>query len=102
MPSAMTLCVMADELCDKAGRERFCIGIRFYDECKNMIREEFLGFVELIAMDVNTIASETGNAAAARKSAYQLHCAATKSVFIIYVALISKYSDILDPIANAS
>lgn len=50
--------VMADESCDIAGKEQFSIGIRFYDESKNMIREEFLGFVELIAMDANTIASK--------------------------------------------
>lgn len=225
---AFAYSVMADESCDIAGREQLSIGIRFYDEGKNMIGEEFLGFVELIAMDANTIASEidkflenvglepdrcigqgydgcstmagsiggvqkklrekykkalyfhcathrlnlvindlnqvpeirntigtikdiinffresslrrkyvpnipalcetrwsqkyksiaifnkhfeeiinglanisTEGNAAARKSAYQLHCAATKSVFIICVTLIAKYSSILEPVANA-
>jgi hypothetical protein len=46
------------------------------------------------------IISTEGNAAA-RKTAYQLHCAATKSVFIICVTLIAKYSGILEPVANA-
>lgn len=50
--------VMADETCDIAGKEQLCIGIRFYDENINSIREEFLGFVELTAMDAITIASE--------------------------------------------
>lgn len=220
--------VMADESCDIAGKEQLSIGIRFFDEDQNIIREEFLGFVELEAMDANTIATEIdkflesaglesnkcvgqgydgcstmagsisgvqkkirdkykkalyfhcashrlnlvindlnqvpeirntigtikdiinffresalrrkyvpnipalcetrwshkyksvamfykhfeeiihgleniskdGNAAA-RKNAYQLHCAATKSVFIICVTLIAKYSAILEPVANA-
>lgn len=50
--------VMADESCDIAGKEQLSIGIRFFDEDQNIIREEFLGFVELEAMDANTIATE--------------------------------------------
>jgi hypothetical protein len=49
--------VMADETCDISGKEQLSIGIRFYDENINSIREEFLGFVELTAMDAKTIAS---------------------------------------------
>lgn len=227
--NAYAYSVMADESCDIAGKEQLSIGVRFYDEGKNIIREEFLGFVELTAMDAKTIASEIdkflvneglepekcvgqgydgcstmagniggvqkifkdkykkalyfhcashklnlvvndlnnvpeirntnstikdiinffresslrrkyvpnipalcetrwsqkyksisifnehfedilnglwaiskeGTNAATRKSAYQLHCAATKSQFIISAGLIGKYSGILEPVANA-
>lgn len=52
---------MADESCDIAGKEQLSIGIRFYDNEKMTIREEFLGFVELTAMDAVTIATEIDN-----------------------------------------
>lgn len=49
--------ILADETADIAGKEQLSIGIRFFDEKRNVIREEFLGFVELKAMDAKTISS---------------------------------------------
>ncbi|KAG5886108.1 hypothetical protein JTB14_031707 [Gonioctena quinquepunctata] len=39
--------VLADETADIAGKEQLSIGLRFYDDSKGKIREEFVGFVEL-------------------------------------------------------
>jgi len=47
--------VLADETCGISGKEQLSIGIRFFDE-EETIREEFIGFVELTAMDAETIA----------------------------------------------
>lgn len=44
--------------------------------------------------------SKDGNNAT-RKSAFQLHCAATNSQFIVSVCLIAKYSELLQPVVNA-
>lgn len=53
--------IMADETCDISGKEQLSIGVRFFDEEKMAIREEFLGFVELAAMDAKTIATAIDN-----------------------------------------
>ncbi|XP_060133298.1 52 kDa repressor of the inhibitor of the protein kinase-like [Zootoca vivipara] len=37
---------------------------------------------------------------ATRKSAYQLHCAVTKPIFIVGLVMIAKYSAILEPVVN--
>lgn len=49
--------ILADETADISGKEQLSIGVRFFDEKKTKIREEFLGFVELMAMNAETIAS---------------------------------------------
>lgn len=49
--------VLADESCDISGKEQLSIGVRFFDEKKGLVREEFLGFIELEAMDARTIAN---------------------------------------------
>ncbi|XP_030762677.1 zinc finger MYM-type protein 1-like [Sitophilus oryzae] len=49
--------ILADESSDISGKEQLSIGTRFFDEEHMMIREEFLGFVELSAMDAISIAS---------------------------------------------
>ena len=43
--------------------------------------------------------SAEGNSAT-RKSAYQLHCAVTRPVFIVSFVIMAKYSAILEPVAN--
>lgn len=43
--------ILADETADISGREQLSIGVRFFDEEKMIVREEFLGFEELKAMD---------------------------------------------------
>lgn len=48
--------ILADESADIAGKEQLSLGVRFFDEKKSIIREEFLGFVVLDAMDAKTIA----------------------------------------------
>lgn len=53
--------LMADESQDISGKEQLSIGIRFFDEIRQVIREEFLGFVELDAMDAKTIALTIDN-----------------------------------------
>ncbi|XP_039307843.1 zinc finger MYM-type protein 1 isoform X1 [Solenopsis invicta] len=60
-----------------------------------IFKENFLSIVqgfELLSKDGNT---------ATRKTAFQLHCAATKSQFIICIGLIAKYSALLEPVVNA-
>lgn len=49
--------IMADETADISGKEQLSTGIRFYDKNKDIIREEFLGFSELNAMDAQTIST---------------------------------------------
>ncbi|KAL4119702.1 hypothetical protein QTP88_012490 [Uroleucon formosanum] len=49
--------IMADETADISGTEQLSIGIRFFDDEKRAIREKFLGFIELHAMDAVNIAS---------------------------------------------
>lgn len=53
--------ILADESCDISGKEQLSIGVRFFDNERNESREEFLGFVELDAMDANTIATSIAN-----------------------------------------
>lgn len=48
--------ILADETADISGKEQLSIGVRFFDEEKMMVCEEFLGFEELKAMDAKTIA----------------------------------------------
>ncbi|XP_075167429.1 zinc finger MYM-type protein 1-like [Haematobia irritans] len=43
--------ILADESADISGKEQLSVGIRFFDTKTLKIREEFLGFVELEAMD---------------------------------------------------
>lgn len=54
---AKAYAVMADETADIAGKEQLSIGLRFYDESQKIIREEFVGYIELKCQDASTIAS---------------------------------------------
>ncbi|CAG9814661.1 unnamed protein product [Phaedon cochleariae] len=53
--------VLADESSDISGKEQLSIGVRFVDEEQMIVREELLGFVELVAMDAKTIATAIDN-----------------------------------------
>lgn len=57
----MAYAVLADETADVAGKEQLSIGVRFYDESKRKIKEEFVGFVELKAQNASAIAEATDN-----------------------------------------
>ncbi|KAG5900289.1 hypothetical protein JTB14_000816 [Gonioctena quinquepunctata] len=57
----MAYAVSADETADIAGKEQLSIGLRFYDESKGKIREEFIGFAELSAQDASSIAEAIDN-----------------------------------------
>ena len=57
----MLISVLADETSDISGKEQLSIGIRFFDQEKMIVREEFLGFVEFAAMDTKTIATAIDN-----------------------------------------
>ncbi|XP_062556769.1 zinc finger MYM-type protein 1-like [Armigeres subalbatus] len=59
--NAAAYSILADESCDISGKEQLSIGVRFFDSRKKEIREEFLGFVELDAMDANAIATSIAN-----------------------------------------
>lgn len=48
--------ILADETADISGKEQLSIGLRFYDLMLKEIREEFVGFVELEALDSKSIA----------------------------------------------
>ncbi|XP_049786191.1 uncharacterized protein LOC126188634 [Schistocerca cancellata] len=48
--------VLADETADIAGKEQLSIGVLFYDERKVIIREEFVGFIELKSQNASSIA----------------------------------------------
>lgn len=48
--------VLADETADIAGKEQLSLGLRFFDERQNAIREKFLGFVELNSLNASSIA----------------------------------------------
>lgn len=52
---AKAFSVLADETCDIAGKEQLSIGVRFLDEEKRLIREEFIGFTILEEMDAKSI-----------------------------------------------
>ncbi|VEN56174.1 unnamed protein product [Callosobruchus maculatus] len=131
----MAYSILADETADVSGKEQLSIGVRFYDESKSKIREEFVGFVELKAQNASAIAEAIDNFLissnlskedcvgfgfdgcstmagkeelvksletlsvegnyATRKSAYQLHSAVTKPVFIVSLQTIAKYSAVI-------
>jgi len=48
--------ILADETADISGKEQLSIGLRFFDEKANEIKEEFLGFVKLDGLDAKNIA----------------------------------------------
>lgn len=48
--------IMADETADISGKEQLSLGLRFFDESQEKVREEFMGFVELKAQDAQSIA----------------------------------------------
>jgi len=48
--------ILADETADISGKEQLFIGLRFFDEKANEIKEEFLSFVELDGLDAKSIA----------------------------------------------
>ncbi|OWR51244.1 hypothetical protein KGM_213459 [Danaus plexippus plexippus] len=52
---------LADESCHIVGKEQLSIDVRFFEEERIVIREEFLGFVKLVAMDAKSIASAIDN-----------------------------------------
>lgn len=54
---ASSYSILADETADISGKEQLSIGLRFYDESKGIIREEFVGFTILNGMDARTIAN---------------------------------------------
>lgn len=49
--------ILADETADISGIEQLSIGVRFFDKKKGLIREEFLGYMKLNAMDAKTIST---------------------------------------------
>lgn len=49
--------ILADETSNISGKEQLSVDVRFFDEKMGKVREEFLGFVELNAMDSKTIAT---------------------------------------------
>lgn len=53
--------IIADETSDISEKEQLSISVRFLDEEKMAIREEFLRFVELAAMDAKIIATTIDN-----------------------------------------
>nr|CAI5866062.1 unnamed protein product [Callosobruchus analis] len=57
----MAYSILADETADVSGKEQLSIGVRFYDESKSKIREEFVGFVELKAQNASAIAEAIDN-----------------------------------------
>lgn len=54
---AFAFSVLADETADISGKEQLSIGLRFFDEKEMQVREEFVGFVELPALNATTIAT---------------------------------------------
>lgn len=58
---AKAYAVMADETADIAGKEQLSIGLRFYDESQEKIREEFVGYIQLQSQDAHTIANAIQN-----------------------------------------
>lgn len=53
--------ILADETADISGKEQLSTGVRFYDEKKGLVREEFLGFSELFGMDAKAISTAIDN-----------------------------------------
>lgn len=54
---ASAYAIMSDETADISGKEQLSIGVRYFDEQKGMIREDFLGYTQLENMDAESIAS---------------------------------------------
>lgn len=52
---AVAYSILSDETADVGGKEQMSMGVRFFDEKKEIVREDFLGYVQLEAMDANTI-----------------------------------------------
>lgn len=48
---------MANVTADIAGKEQLSIELRFYDENQKIIREEFIGYLELKCQEVLAIAN---------------------------------------------
>ncbi|KAG8236042.1 hypothetical protein J437_LFUL015642 [Ladona fulva] len=61
IPRNETYSILVDESSDISGKEQLSIGVRFFDEENMMVREEFLGFVELTDMDAKSVASAINN-----------------------------------------
>ncbi|XP_023230571.1 zinc finger MYM-type protein 1-like [Centruroides sculpturatus] len=53
--------ILSDENSDISGKDQLSIGVRFFDEENMMIREEFLGFVELTDIVAKSVASTINN-----------------------------------------
>lgn len=53
-----TYSIIGYESRDISRKEQLSIGIRFYDQKKQVVREEFAGFEDLYAIDAKTIAGE--------------------------------------------
>uniref|UniRef100_A0A8D8QZ09 52 kDa repressor of the inhibitor of the protein kinase n=3 Tax=Cacopsylla melanoneura TaxID=428564 RepID=A0A8D8QZ09_9HEMI len=53
----MCYAVMADETADISGKEQLSIGLRFFDQNQEVIREEFVGFQVIEKQDAETIAN---------------------------------------------
>nr|CAI5817806.1 unnamed protein product [Callosobruchus analis] len=83
----MAYSILADETADVSGKEQLSIGVRFYDESKQLVKS-----LETLSVEGNY---------ATRKSAYQLHSAVTKPVFIVSLQTIAKYSAVIEPVVNA-
>nr|CAI5835109.1 unnamed protein product [Callosobruchus analis] len=83
----MAYSILADETADVSGKEQLSIGVRFYDESKKLVKS-----LETLSVEGNY---------ATRKSAYQLHSAVTKPVFIVSLQTIAKYSAVIEPVVNA-
>lgn len=49
--------ILADETADISGMEQLSIGLRYYDEKAGKINEDFTGFVQLDALDAQSIAT---------------------------------------------
>nr|CAI5855855.1 unnamed protein product [Callosobruchus analis] len=83
----MAYSILADETADVSGKEQLSIGVQFYDESKKLVKS-----LETLSVEGNY---------ATRKSAYQLHSAVTKPVFIVSLQTIAKYSAVIEPVVNA-
>ncbi|KAJ8888954.1 hypothetical protein PR048_008448 [Dryococelus australis] len=59
--NARAYSILADKSSDISGKEQISIGVRYFDEKKIMVREEFLGFVKLTTMDAKSIGSAIDN-----------------------------------------
>src|SRR5678815_4986483 len=51
----------ADETADISGKEQLSIGLRSFDKESDEVKKEFIGFVELKALDAKTIAKAIGD-----------------------------------------